>query len=167
MYSVVSLKIFNYQPYWGGNSRRQVVNVFSTGFWGNGCEQNLNSHSQRRRRPAPQAIFFLRVGTKSYRVGERRVCVTLQRFFYMISDPLKRGVYVCCFLLLTRGWGRLETRPPVALRSSPKIFACTMSLAHPVHPVTFVRWWIYSRSQRNFFRQNLLRKIFREKKKSV
>jgi len=25
----------------------------------------------------------------------------------------------CCFVLLTRGWGRLETRPPVALGSSP------------------------------------------------
>jgi len=41
---------------------------------------------------------------------------------------------VCCFVLLTRGWGRLETRPPVALGSSPELFAFTMSLAPPVHP---------------------------------
>ena len=27
----------------------------------------------------------------------------------------------CCFVLLTRGWGRLETRPPVALGSSPEL----------------------------------------------
>ena len=39
---------------------------------------------------------------------------------------------VCCFVLLTRGWGRLETRPPVALGSSPELFAFTMSLAPPV-----------------------------------
>jgi len=84
--------------YCGGNSRRQVVNVFSTGFGGNGCEQVLNSHlnaeaSQSLRRLAPQAIFVLRVGTKSYRVGER-LRVTFQRYFYLISDPQKRGVYV-------------------------------------------------------------------------
>ena len=30
---------------------------------------------------------------------------------------------VCCFVLLTRGWRRLETRPPVALGSSPELFA--------------------------------------------
>jgi len=41
---------------------------------------------------------------------------------------------VCCFVLLTRGWGRLETRPPVALGSSSKLSAFTMSLAPPVHP---------------------------------
>jgi len=34
---------------------------------------------------------------------------------------------VCCFVLLTRGWGRLKTRPPVALGSSPELFAFTMS----------------------------------------
>ena len=38
------------------------MNVFRTGFGGNGCEQVLNSHlnakaSQSCRRPAPQAIF--------------------------------------------------------------------------------------------------------------
>jgi len=41
---------------------------------------------------------------------------------------------VCCFVLLTRGWGRLETRPPVALGSSPELSAFTMSLAPLVHP---------------------------------
>jgi len=71
--------------YWGENSRRQVMNVFSTGFWGNGCEQVLNCHLnakalQSGQRPAPQADFFWGVGTKSYRVGER-VRVTIQRFF--------------------------------------------------------------------------------------
>jgi len=35
---------------------------------------------------------------------------------------------VCCFVLLTRGWGRLETRPPGALGSTPELFAFTMSL---------------------------------------
>ena len=45
------------------NSRRQVVNAFSTGFWGNSCEQVLNRHlnaeaSQSRLSPAPQAIYF-------------------------------------------------------------------------------------------------------------
>jgi len=29
---------------------------------------------------------------------------------------------MCCFVLLTRGWRRLETRPPVALGSSPELF---------------------------------------------
>ena len=45
-------------------------------------------------------------------------------------------VTVCCFFLLTRGWGRLEKRPPVALGSeaSPGLFAFTMSLTPPVHP---------------------------------
>jgi len=40
----------------------------------------------------------------------------------------------CCFVLLTRGWGRLQTRPPVALGSSPELFAFTKSLALLVHP---------------------------------
>jgi len=40
---------------------------------------------------------------------------------------------VCCFVLLTRGWGRLETRPPVPLGSSPELCAFIMSLAPPVH----------------------------------
>ena len=30
-------------------------------------------------------------------------------------------VSVCCCILLTRGWRRLETRPPVALGSSPEL----------------------------------------------
>jgi len=38
----------------------------------------------------------------------------------------------CCFVLLTRGRGRLETRPPVAQGSSPELSAFTMSLAPPV-----------------------------------
>ena len=42
--------------------------------------------------------------------------------------------FVCCFALLTRGWGRLETKPPVALGSSSELFAFTMSLVPPVHP---------------------------------
>jgi len=42
---------------------------------------------------------------------------------------------VCCFVLLTRGWGRLETRPPFALGSSPELFAFTMSLAFPVRKI--------------------------------
>jgi len=41
----------------------------------------------------------------------------------------------CCFALLTRGWGRLETRPQVAL-GSPVLFDFTMSLAPPVDPST-------------------------------
>jgi len=41
-------------------------------------------------------------------------------------------IVLCCFVLLTRGWGRLETRPPVALGSSPELSAFTMSLAPPV-----------------------------------
>jgi len=41
---------------------------------------------------------------------------------------------VCCFVLLTRGWGKLETRPPVVLGSFPELSAFTMSLAPPVHP---------------------------------
>jgi len=65
--------------YCGGNNMWKVMNVFSKGFWGNRCEQFLNSHyitipqyrfnitkqhtylnaeaSQSRRRPAPQAIL--------------------------------------------------------------------------------------------------------------
>jgi len=42
-------------------------------------------------------------------------------------------VCACCFILLTWGWGRLEMRPPVALGSSPELFAFPMSLAPPVH----------------------------------
>jgi len=34
------------------------------------------------------------------------------------NEACKAGLGVCCFILLTRGWGRLETRPPVALGSS-------------------------------------------------
>ena len=41
---------------------------------------------------------------------------------------------VCCFVLLTPGWGRLETRSPVAQGSSPELSTFTMSLAPPVHP---------------------------------
>jgi len=29
----------------------------------------------------------------------------------------------CCFVLLTRGWEGLQTRPPIALGSSPELFA--------------------------------------------
>jgi len=35
----------------------------------------------------------------------------------------------CCFVSLARGRGGLETRPPVALGSSPILFTFTMSLA--------------------------------------
>jgi len=42
-------------------------------------------------------------------------------------------VCVCCFVLLTRGWGGLETRPTVALGSFPELFAFTMSLSLPVY----------------------------------
>jgi len=38
---------------------------------------------------------------------------------------------VCCFVLLTRGWGRLETKPPVTLGSSLELSAFTMSLSPP------------------------------------
>jgi len=44
------------------------------------------------------------------------------------------GLRVRYFVLLTRGRGRLETRCPVALGSSPELSAFTMSLAPPVHP---------------------------------
>jgi len=40
----------------------------------------------------------------------------------------------CCFVLLTRRWRRLETRPPDAPGSFPKLFAFTMTLAPPVPP---------------------------------
>jgi len=40
----------------------------------------------------------------------------------------------CCFVLLTRRWGRLDPRPPVALGSFPKFFAFAMTLAPPVPP---------------------------------
>jgi len=39
----------------------------------------------------------------------------------------------CCFVLLTQGWGRLETRPQVFL-GSPELSAFTLSLAPPFHP---------------------------------
>jgi len=45
----------------------------------------------------------------------------------------------CCFVLLTRGWGRLETRPQVALGSSPELVAFTMSLAPLVQWLH--HWW--------------------------
>jgi len=44
-----------------------------------------------------------------------------------VRNTFERAGCVCCFVLLTRGWGRLETRPPVALGSSPALFAFTMS----------------------------------------
>ena len=34
----------------------------------------------------------------------------------------------CCFVLLSQGWDRLETRPPVALGSSPVMFVCLFVL---------------------------------------
>jgi len=39
---------------------------------------------------------------------------------------------VCCFVLLIRGWRRLETKPPVTLMSSVEFLAFTMSLSFPM-----------------------------------
>ena len=50
------------------------------------------------------------------------------------SAVLTLALFQGCFVLLTRGWGKLETRPPVALGSSPELSAFTMSLASPVQP---------------------------------
>jgi len=50
------------------------------------------------------------------------------------SGNWSSSLSVCCFVLLTRGWGRLETRPQVALGSSPELSAFTIPLAPPVHP---------------------------------
>ena len=86
------------KSYNGGNSIWKVMNVFRTGFWGNGCEQVLNSHcnaeaSQSCQRPAPQAIFSLE---RSDNVIARRTRYLrdFSVFFYLTSDPQKRGVYV-------------------------------------------------------------------------
>ena len=48
------------------------------------------------------------------------------------NDSLTMGV--CCFVLLTREWERLETSSAVALESSPELSAFTTSLAPPLHP---------------------------------
>ena len=50
------------------------------------------------------------------------------------AESKQFSMFKCCLVLLTRGWGRLETRPPVALGSSPELFVFTMSLAPQVHP---------------------------------
>jgi len=47
----------------------------------------------------------------------------------VVEDRTTSKVKRCCFDLLNWGWGRGETRPPVALGSSPELSACTMSLA--------------------------------------
>ena len=58
------------------------------------------------------------------------------RYKVPIVEISSTAHYERCFVLLTRGWGRLETRPPVALGSSPELSAAsfTMLLAPPVHP---------------------------------
>ena len=37
----------------------------------------------------------------------------------LYRTPISHCDTLCCFVLLTRGWGRLETRPQVALKSVP------------------------------------------------
>jgi len=61
--------------------------------------------------------------THYVKLGKKRKESPKRNCNYIISPS------VCCFVLLTRGWGRLEMRPPVALGSSPELFAFTMSLA--------------------------------------
>ena len=46
----------------------------------------------------------------------------------LMSFIIKFRSAPCCFVLLTQGWGRLETRPLVAPGSSPELFAFTMSV---------------------------------------
>ena len=59
----------------------------------------------------------------------------LQKLDLAVSCFDKNSVpMMCCFVVLTRGWGTLETRPPVALGSFSELFAFTMSLASPVSP---------------------------------
>jgi len=59
---------------------------------------------------------------------------SVQKFWR--SDLIPRRIQalwcVCCFVLLSRGWGRLETRPPVDLGSFSELTTFTMSLAPPV-----------------------------------
>ena len=61
-------------------------------------------------------------------------------FILILSESLITLItflWMCCFVLLTRGWERLDTRPPVALESSPELSAFTISPAPPVHPSPF------------------------------
>jgi len=68
----------------------QVVNVFSTGFWRNGCEQILNSHFTAEASLACAAGDF-----KFFVKRDGHWCLRdFSAFFYLISDPQKRGVYV-------------------------------------------------------------------------
>jgi len=57
-----------------------------------------------------------------------------QPWLILVVLVTNQHVCVCCFVLLTRGWERFETRPPVALGSSFVFSAFTLSLAPPVHP---------------------------------
>jgi len=70
------------------------------------------------------------------------VCVALFCWPDVTIPPPKT---VCCFVSLTRGWGRLETRPPVALGSSPELSAfvpvfCPAGRAFTSTTLTFHHW---------------------------
>jgi len=51
----------------------------------------------------------------------------------------------CCFVLLTRGWERLEMRPPVALGSSPELLA----FKHVFFPEVATALWFSKRKSRS------------------
>jgi len=84
-------------------------------------------------------------------------------FFFFFNLRVLIVECVCCFVLLTRGWGRLKTRPPFALGFSPELSAFTMSLAPPVHPspVTSARglrklWRVNRDSHQSKVRDNVV-----------
>jgi len=94
-----------------GNSRRQVVNVFSTGFWGNSCEQVLNSHlnakASRSLRPWGRSRWWGHVQGQTRSSG-RSVCrlswkwMLLRRFCSASAPP--RNLWIARTAKVM-GWG--------------------------------------------------------------
>ena len=82
-----------------------VVDVFTTGLWGNGCEQVLKSHFNAEAE-LPEAcaagnVFLERSDNVTGVV--QSVFVTFRRFVYLISNPLKHSFYttfVCWWINL-------------------------------------------------------------------
>jgi len=74
--------------------------------------QNFAADAARKKR-ASRGFFW--------RESRKKMMRTFNNF-------LQGALEVCCFVFLTQGWGRLETRPPVALGSSSELSTFTMSL---------------------------------------
>ena len=69
-----------------------------------------------RARPCTSDVFLLNQVLTCTESATSECSTTSQCLSALLGPAV---LAVCCFVLLTRGWGRLETRPPVAMGSSP------------------------------------------------